>query len=134
LWSMFITGVLGESMYEYEIKVLRVVDGDTIDAAIDLGFHTHRHIRVRLYGINTPEVRTRDAEEKVRGKAASARVKELLDGADKIILKSHGVGKFGRCLGELSLVHFREAEDDTWDLTETLLAEGHGVPYFGGKR
>jgi len=121
-------------VYEYEITVLRVVDGDTIDAQIDLGFHTHRNIRVRLYGINTPEVRTRDAEEKVRGKAASARVSELLDKADKIILKSHGVGKFGRCLGELTLIHFREAEDDQWDLTETLLAEGHGVPYFGGKR
>tara|TARA_R110000824_G_scaffold381504_1_gene574264 strand:+ start:7234 stop:7602 length:369 start_codon:yes stop_codon:yes gene_type:complete len=121
-------------MYEYEIKVLRVVDGDTVDAQVDLGFRVHHNIRIRLYGINTPEVRTRDAEEKVRGKAASARLQELLDGADRIILKSHGVGKFGRCLGELTLVCFQEEEDKKENIVETMLAEGHGVPYFGGKR
>jgi len=121
-------------MYEYEIKVLRVVDGDTVDAQVDLGFRVHHNIRIRLYGINTPEVRTRDAEEKVRGKAASARLQELLDGADRIILKSHGVGKFGRCLGELTLISFQDEEDTRENLVETMLAEGHGVPYFGGKR
>ena len=56
-------------MYEYEMKVLRVVDGDTVDAQIDLGFKVHHNIRVRLYGINAPESRTRDLEEKARGKA-----------------------------------------------------------------
>ena len=121
-------------MYEYEIKVLRVVDGDTVDAQVDLGFRVHHNIRIRLYGINTPEVRTRDAEEKVRGKAASARLQELLDGADRIILKSHGVGTFGRRLGELTLVCFQEEEDTKENIVETMLAEGHGVPYFGGKR
>ena len=121
-------------MYEYDIRVLRVVDGDTIDAQVDLGFKVHHNIRIRLYGINTPEVRTKDAEEKVRGKAASERVKKLLSNADKIILKSHGIGKFGRCLGELTLITFKDKEDKSHDLTQTLLAEGHGVPYFGGKR
>ncbi len=121
-------------MYEYEIKVLRVVDGDTVDAQVDLGFRVHHNIRIRLYGINTPEVRTRDAEEKIRGKAASARLQELLDGADRIILKSHGLGKFGRCLGELTLISFQDEEDTKENLVETMLAEGHGVPYFGGKR
>ena len=121
-------------MYEYEIKLLRVVDGDTVDAQVDLGFRVHHNIRIRLYGINTPEVRTRDAEEKIRGKAASARLQELLDGADRIILKSHGVGKFGRCLGELTLISFQDEEDTMENLVETMLAEGHGVPYFGGKR
>jgi len=79
-------------------------------------------------------VRTRDAEEKIRGKAATERVRELLSGADRLILKSHGIGKFGRCLGEITLVTFRVDEDEVKDLTQTLLAEEHGVPYFGGKR
>jgi micrococcal nuclease len=121
-------------VFEYEMKVLRVVDGDTIDAQIDLGFKVHHNVRVRLYGINAPESRTRDLEEKARGKAASARVAELLDSADRIILKSHGVGKFGRCLGELTLIFFQDEEDRRENLVETMLAEGHGVPYFGGKR
>tara|TARA_R100000908_G_scaffold62772_1_gene42399 strand:+ start:578 stop:976 length:399 start_codon:yes stop_codon:yes gene_type:complete len=121
-------------MYEYEIKVLRVVDGDTVDAQIDLGFKVHHNIRVRLYGINAPESRTRDLEEKARGKAATARLQELLDTADRIILKSHGVGKFGRCLGEITLIYFQEEEDRRESVVETMLAEGHGVPYFGGKR
>ena len=122
------------SMYEYEMKVIKIIDGDTIDAQVDLGFKVHHNVRIRLFGINTPEVRTRDAEEKVRGKAATERVRELLSGADRLILKSHGVGKFGRCLGEITVVNFRVDEDEIKDLTQTLLAEGHGVPYFGGKR
>ena len=122
-------------MYEYKIKeVVKVVDGDTVDAQIDLGFKVHHNIRVRLYGINAPESRTRDLEEKARGKAATARLQELLDTADRIILKSHGVGKFGRCLGEITLIYFQEEEDRRESVVETMLAEGHGVPYFGGKR
>ena len=121
-------------MYEYDIRVVRVVDGDTIDAQVDLGFKIHHNIRIRLFGINTPETRTQDAEEKVKGKAATERVKELIREADRIILKSHGVGKFGRCLGELTIIKFSEGEDESKDLTQTLLAEGHGEPYFGGKR
>ena len=112
------------------MKVLRVVDGDTIDAQIDLGFKVHHNVRVRLYGINAPESRTRDLEEKARGKAASARVAELLDSADRIILKSHGVGKFGRCLGELTLIFFQDEEDRRENLVETMLAEGHGCAIF----
>ena len=118
-------------MFEYEIEVLRVVDGDTIDARVDLGFKIHHNIRIRLYGINTPESRTRDLEEKMRGKAATARLTELLSSAEKVILKSHGVGKFGRCLGELTLVG---SDGTVSDATEILLAEGHGTEYFGGKR
>ena len=117
-------------MYEYEMKVIKIIDGDTIDAQVDLGFKVHHNVRIRLFGINTPEVRTRDAEEKVRGKAATERVRELLSGADRLILKSHGIGKFGRCLGEITLVTFRVDEDEVQDLTQTLLAEDHGVPYL----
>ena len=87
-------------MYTYEAKVLKVVDGDTIDALIDLGFDMHKSIRVRLVGINSPESRTRDLEEKKRGLAAKARLKEILkSNKNKIILESQGVGKYGRCLG-----------------------------------
>jgi micrococcal nuclease len=62
-------------MYTYEAKVVRVVDGDTIDALIDLGFDIHKKIRIRMVGINTPESRTRDLEEKKLGLAAKARLK-----------------------------------------------------------
>ena len=65
-------------MYTYDAKVVRVVDGDTIDALIDLGFNVHKKIRIRMVGINTPESRTRDLEEKKRGLAAKARLKEIL--------------------------------------------------------
>lgn len=117
-------------MWEYKIRVLRVIDGDTIDAAVDLGFFTHRNIRIRIYGINTPEVRTRDHVEKQKGFAAKERLLEMLDEADEVILKSHGIGKFGRCLGEIRLVQ----GNNSHDVATTLIAEGHGVAYFGGKR
>lgn len=118
-------------MWEYQIRVLRVLDGDTIDAAVDLGFFTHRNIRIRMYGINTPETRTRDLEEKARGLAAKERLKELLDDADKVILKSHGVGKFGRCLGELFVA---TDDDERINVGDLLISENHAYPYFGGKR
>lgn len=117
-------------MYEYKAECLRVVDGDTIDARIDLGFDTWKKIRIRFYGINTPESRTRDLEEKARGKAATARLTEILESNNNIfILRSHGVGKYGRCLGEL----FVETLGETAIHTQ-LINEGHGVAYFGGKR
>ena len=73
----------------------------TIDANIDLGFDVSVKKRIRFMGINTPESRTRDLEEKKRGLAAKQRVAELLDAAEEVQLTSHGVGKFGRCLGEI---------------------------------
>ena len=118
-------------MWEYRIRVLRVLDGDTIDAQVDLGFFTHRNIRIRVYGIDTPETRTRDLEEKARGYLAKDRMQELMDTADKVILKSHGIGKFGRCLGSLSTVI---GDEEPVDVVATLIAEGHGVAYDGGKR
>ena len=81
-------------------------------------------------GINTPESRTRDLEEKARGLAAKDRVKELLEECDCITLQSHGSGKYGRCLGEL----FIELNDETVNLNQLLISEGHAVEYFGGKR
>ena len=117
-------------MYEYKCSLDRVIDGDTIDAYIDLGFDVSVKKRIRFYGINTPESRTRDLEEKKRGLAAKARLIELLEeNENKFLLKSHGVGKFGRCLGELFF-----DEDNDVSIQSVLINEGHGVPYYGGKR
>ena len=122
-------------MYNYKISPLKVVDGDTIDAEIDLGFDIKVKKRIRFMGINAPESRTRDLEEKARGLAAKDRVKALLDGCKNIQLKSHGIGKFGRCLGEIMLDVVDGKEKVTLvSLNELLISEGHAVEYHGGKR
>ena len=122
-------------MYTYKICVLKVVDGDTIDAEIDLGFDIKVKKRVRFLGINAPESRTRDLEEKAKGLAAKDRVKQLLEGCDNIQLKSHGIGKFGRCLGEIMLDKVDGSEKLTIvSLNELLINEGHATEYHGGKR
>jgi micrococcal nuclease len=122
-------------MYTYKISPLKIVDGDTIDAEIDLGFDIKVKKRVRFMGINAPESRTKDLEEKARGLAAKDRVKQLLDGCKNITLKSHGIGKFGRCLGELHLDTIDGQEKLTLvSLNELLINEGHATKYDGGKR
>ena len=122
-------------MYTYKISPLKVVDGDTIDAEIDLGFDIKVKKRIRFMGINAPESRTKDLEEKARGLAAKDRVKQLLDGCDNITLNSHGVGKFGRCLGEIMLDKVDGQEKLTLvSLNELLIKEGHATEYHGGKR
>ena len=115
-------------MYEYNVKVVKIVDGDTVDVDIDLGFGmTYKKQRVRMKGIDTPESRTRDLVEKEKGLKAKARVEELLASTDgNFILYSKGVGKYGRCLGTLFV-------DDT-DINKTLINEGHATEYFGGAR
>ena len=119
-----------EAAWRFEAQLIRVIDGDTVDAMIDLGFSTHRSIRIRFYGINTPESRTRDKAEKKRGKAATASLVEILDAeSGKFIVQSLGGGKYGRCLGVL----FTESLGET-SVQQTLINEGHGVEYFGGKR
>ena len=122
-------------MYTYKIKLDRVIDGDTIDAYIDLGFKVSVKKRIRFMGINTPESRTRDLEEKARGLAAKDRLKNLLEGANTIQLKSYGVGKYGRCLGELH-IDFLDGKDclTLVNVNELLIKEGHAVEYDGGKR
>jgi len=117
-----------KAAWRYEASLLRVIDGDTVDAMLDLGFSTHRKVRIRFYGINTPETRTRDAEEKKAGKKATARLIELLS-TGSFVLKSHGVGKFGRCLGELFTEELGEVS-----VNQTLIDEGLGEAYFGGAR
>ena len=114
-------------MYIYKAKCLRVVDGDTIDAQIDLGFDTHKVIRIRLVGVNAAESRTRDLEEKARGLAAKQFVIDMFKKhKNSFILQSQGVGKYGRCLGE---IFFGDVK-----LNDLLITEGHAVAYDGGKR
>ena len=93
-------------MHEYKAKMLRIVDGDTVDVDIDLGFGVWlKKQRIRLYGIDTPESRTRDKVEKMYGMAAKAFVQDNLKKADKLRLRTHkdAKGKFGRILGEFIL-------------------------------
>ena len=119
-------------MYEYKITLDRVVDGDTIDAHIDLGFDVTIKKRLRFAGINTPECRTRDLEEKEKGLAAKERLTEILEDANEIHLDSHGVGKFGRVLGQLHVV--TDQSISTINVNQLLIDEGHAVEYHGGKR
>ena len=115
-------------MYTYEIKLDRVIDGDTIDAYIDLGFDVSVKKRIRFMGINTPESRTRDLEEKARGLAAKDRLKNLLEGTNIIQLQSHGVGKYGRVLGELFVKGHEQS------VNELLKENGHAYEYHGEKK
>tara|TARA_R100000008_G_C3575355_1_gene164864 strand:+ start:402 stop:734 length:333 start_codon:yes stop_codon:yes gene_type:complete len=109
-------------MYDYNAKLIRVVDGDTIDAMIDLGFNIWIKKRIRLHGINTPEIRTRDLKEKQEGFAAMERLSILLEESDGLfILKSHGIGKYGRCIATLYIEHR--------NINELLLFEGYAEKY-----
>lgn len=121
-------------MYEYRVDIVKVVDGDTVDVDIDLGFGVWiKDERVRIMGIDTPESRTRDKEEKVFGLAAKARLKELL--GKGAILKTQinkdgedMKGKFGRILGDF-IVDGEDGEDRL--VTKVMIAEAHAVEYWG---
>ena len=121
--------------YIYKGKLERVVDGDTIDAMIDVGFNTWVRKRIRYVGIDTWESRTRDLDEKKKGLAAKARNKELLEEVSSksgyFRLKSHGVGKYGRVLGE---IYIMDNDGKQYNINETLKAEGHAYEYHGGKK
>ena len=126
-------------MYEYKIKEIdRIVDGDTVDATIDLGFDVLYKTRVRLYGINTPETRTKDLEEKAKGLAAKERLNEIINKAvhmgHRLILQTKEKGKFGRYLGVIIIEDCRPDHDTRTDVNQLLVEEGHAEPYYGGKR
>ena len=135
---------------EYEAELIKVLDGDTIDCYIDLGFDLKVKKRIRYMGIDTWESRTRDLDEKKKGLAAKARNKELLE-AGKFKLISFGTGKFGRVLGEVfvspeyvgdSITESINNPDSTIDLSsdgwvsinDILIEEGHAYDYHGGKK
>lgn len=92
-------------MYQYEIEVLRVLDGDTVDVMVDLGFHIWHTCRLRLYGIDAPETRTRDLTEKEAGFRAKDELIRILadakENGNRIWINSHGLGKFGRVLATI---------------------------------
>ena len=112
--------------FVYQAELERVVDGDTVDVTLDLGFDVKLHKqRVRLHGIDTPESRTRNLAEKKLGLAAKERLKELCVGRFKV--KSLGKGKYGRVLG----IPYTE---DGEDICQMLIDEGHAVEYYGGKK
>ena len=119
-------------MFEYFCKITRVVDGDTVDVNIDLGFDIHHLARVRMMGIDTPESRTRNLEEKALGLASKARLKELLKGKKiKIETSKEGKGKFGRVLADVIAI---DKEGTEINCNQRLIEEGHARPYFGGKK
>ena len=122
-------------MYEYRVKIVKVIDGDTVDVDIDLGFGVWMmDERVRIMGIDTPESRTRDKVEKKFGLAAKARLKSLL--GKSCVLKTEVnkngedmKGKFGRILGDFNVY---DAKTDSWQgCSKILISEGHAVPYHG---
>ena len=121
--------------YIYRAKLDRVVDGATVDALIDVGFDIWFKKRIRFMGLDTWESRTRDLEEKKKGLAAKARTKELLEKVSSksgyFRLKSHGLGKYGRVLGEIFIM---DKEGKQMSVNETLIAEGHAYIYDGGKK
>lgn len=122
-------------VYTYTATLDRVVDGDTIDVHIDLGFDISVKKRVRFAGLNAPESRTRDLEEKAKGLAAKDRVKSILDENESFTLESKEIGKYGRVLGEIFVSTVDKQEKLTMvSLNELLKTEGHAVEYHGGKR
>ena len=118
-------------MFDYACKVTRVVDGDTIDVNIDLGFSVWHKARVRMLGIDTPESRTRRLDEKALGLAAKARLKEMLKGNKIKIECSKEKGKFGRVL---AIVWATNKDGNEMNCNDQLMVEGHARPYFGGKK
>ena len=143
-------------MYTYKAKVVKVVDGDTVDLDLDLGFGVVlKKQRARLWGINAPESRTRDKEEKLKGLAAKTRLIEiLLANNNEVFFVSTAKGKYGRYLAVLyvqeipgtnvELVNkmkdkgkqflINDTNVHVWDVNEQLVIEDHAVRYFGGKR
>jgi len=109
-------------LYKYHAICERVVDGDTIDARVDLGFKIWTHVRIRLYEIDAPESRTKNLNEKAKGLRSKAYLKTIMDSCGgKFTLESHGVGKFGRCLGTI-YVHGE-------NINERMITEGYAKRY-----
>ena len=115
-------------MYRYKVDVRRVVDGDTVDVDVDLGFGMiYKKQRVRMLGIDTPESRTRDLVEKKFGKASKAHLTKILESGD-IEMVSHDRGKFGRILG--NLYH----GSSSYSINQQMIDEHHAVAYTGGNK
>lgn len=123
-------------MYYYNAVLVRVVDGDTIDAIIDLGFDVQVKKRIRLAGINAPESRTRNKVEKKLGLAAKERLIDILDGAANVFeIESKELGKYGRVIGKIYINKLAGKDVLTQVcINDMLVKEGHATEYDGGKR
>ena len=121
--------------YIYRAKLDRVVDGDTVDALIDVGFDIWFKKRIRFKGVDTWESRTRNLEEKALGLKAKARTKELLEKVSSksgyFRIKSYGLGKYGRVLADVFIM---DKDGKQWNVNQTLITEGHAYVYDGGKK
>ena len=121
--------------YIYKAKLDRVVDGDTVDALIDVRFDIWFKKRIRFKGVDTWESRTRNLEEKALGLKAKARTKELLEKVSSksgyFRIKSYGLGKYGRVLADVFIM---DKDGKQWNVNETLITEGHAYVYDGGKK
>ena len=122
-------------MYEYKAVVVKIIDGDTIDVTIDLGFELYKKERVRIAGVDTPEKRTRNLEEKALGLDATDWLKDKLEGAisgdDDLVIRTElvgGTGKYGRLLGWCYI------GDSTVSLNEQMIEEGYAHAYDGGTK
>ena len=114
-------------MYNYKAKLIRVVDGDTVDVMVDLGFDIWVKKRLRLFGIDAYESRTRDKKEKKKGLAAKARLKQVLERQEEFHLLSHGVGKYGRCLAVIYVIksYIKSDKYHGKNINKMLVEEGH---------
>ncbi len=113
-------------MYQYESTIRRWVDGDTVDVDIDLGFGIiYANQRLRLYGIDAPEQRTRDLKEKEKGLAATAYVNEIAPVGTRVKIVTYKEGKYGRILAEI----FIEVQGEERNLNSMLTEEGHATRY-----
>tara|TARA_R100001015_G_C4530803_1_gene97286 strand:- start:113 stop:535 length:423 start_codon:yes stop_codon:yes gene_type:complete len=121
--------------YIYKAKLDRVIDGDTVDALIDVGFNIWFKKRIRFKGLDTWESRTRNLEEKKRGLAAKERTRQLLEEVSSkpgfFRIRSYGTGKYGRVLAELFV---KDTDGKEWNINQTLIDEGHAYQYDGGKK
>ena len=117
-------------MYEYRCKVVKIIDGDTVDVDIDLGFGVWlKKERIRMFGIDTPESRTRDLDEKKYGLMAKDYITKLLDDEGGIVLKTRkdAEGKYGRILGEL----WRTTDFADTSINDLMIKNHHAVSYHG---
>ena len=121
--------------YNYRAKLVRVVDGATVDALIDVGFDIWFKKRIRFKGVDTWESRTRNLEEKKKGLAAKARTKELLEKVSSksgyFRIKSYGTGKYGRVLAD---IYIQDIDGNHIWVNKTLIDEGHAYVYDGGTK
>ena len=118
-------------MHQYKAKLVRVVDGDTLDLSVDLGFNITINERFRLYGIDTPETRTRDLEEKEQGLKAKQFVIDNLKDREIYIDTFKGKGKYGRWLAK---IFYKVEENGLINLNDLLVSKGLAKTYFGGRK